>query len=181
MAWIKNKHIKHKIDTDGKYVCIKAVTPTKEKSSRVWSDVTCKNCLSKRPGVGKSLMQKIGVTAQAIRDKTLKKDEEKPTAKYGREVVYKKCKDCGREYDCHIGTEADISELCHICSPHNKNHQKVIDELKDIKEKLLVHTKGLCVVCGNKYDENRIVNYTGRPVCRACAKSIAEVFLSSAK
>ena len=44
---IKNPHKIHFIERDGKYACIKAVTPTKEKSTRIKKKVTCKNCLRK--------------------------------------------------------------------------------------------------------------------------------------
>lgn len=41
---IKNAHIVHFIDADGRYNCIKAVKPTPEKSTRDRKEVTCYNC-----------------------------------------------------------------------------------------------------------------------------------------
>ena len=42
---IKNPHIKHWIDFDGGYLCNKACSSTPSKSTRIKSEVTCKNCL----------------------------------------------------------------------------------------------------------------------------------------
>lgn len=149
MGWA-NRFIKHKIDKDGKYVCIKATSTTPEKSTHDWDKVTCKNCLAK-----------------------------KPKMKYGYEVVERTCIHCGTKYECHVGTVADRTSCCHKCNPHDK----VLNEVKAINKRLaaLEPDNECCSLCGEKYDENRIVNYTGKPVCRGCAKSIAEAFLSSAK
>lgn len=172
MAYIKNLHKKHKIEADGKYACIKAVNPTPEKSTRVWKEVTCKNCLRKRPKQ-KYPMGKSG-TPQPI---------EKPQMVRGLATVDKICKHCGVKFNCHKGIEADITSLCHKCAPAEKSQKKVMEHLTEIKDniEILVDASmtGKCVVCREKHEDDRIVIYTGRPVCRGCAKGIIKEFMET--
>jgi len=51
--------ITHKEDFDNKYVCNKAVKPTKNKMFWYWKRVTCLNCLNKQPIIQKHTFTKI--------------------------------------------------------------------------------------------------------------------------
>lgn len=52
-TYIKNEHIKHFLDNDERYLCIKVVNPTRQKIAKSVAAVTCSNCkkiLKKRLG-----------------------------------------------------------------------------------------------------------------------------------
>jgi len=74
---MKNAHIVHKIKNK-RYLCIRAVDPTPEKSVRTWDKVTCKNCLARMPPEAKHRMNKKA-SAESIRKKTYK-TRRKPSA-----------------------------------------------------------------------------------------------------